>query len=129
MISLLDQPAPPTNFRVEQLARGNALLIAWKPPSLDENGQSNSFEITGYRINFDDFHKVDIIQPTDDHVILEGINPYEPHSFSICTTSKEGPSSELVTLQYTGHIPIPLRTRVTEVHVPNTCMIMSCTCR
>ena len=114
---------------MEQSVGDDALLVAWKPPSLDENGQSNGCEITGYSIYCDGFHKVDIIQPTDDHVILEGINPYEPHTLSICTTSKEGPSSELVTLQYMGHIPIPLRTRIAEVHVPNYMYDMSCTCR
>ena len=108
---------------------GDCLLLTWRSPSVDINGLTNGYVISGYSVLCDGVRKVNVTSNTT-RVLLDGINPQEPHTLSICTTTEEGPTSQLVTIQHTGYTPIvSLRPKTKEVclYVWIYCNINYCT--
>ncbi len=95
-------PSPPSQFKVEKSE--HYLLVTWRPPTLDINGRSNGYLVTGYSLICDNIpvHASKGGNQYIQQVLLEA-NTNEPHTVTICTKSEEGVVSTDETAQY---IPI-----------------------
>ena len=95
-------PAPPMALQIQRVVGRHSLLLAWKPPVMDELARSNGIPVAGYRLQVDGRDKQDLPSPHLTKALVEHLNLRKPHHFTLQTISNTGAASRPIHTNYEG---------------------------
>ncbi|XP_038071300.1 uncharacterized protein LOC119740163 isoform X1 [Patiria miniata] len=99
-------PQPPRSLTVSKVIGRHGAVVTWRPPDLDDLGQSNGLEVVGYKIFVDGRQKQFVTNAHLTKALVEGVNLRTVQSFGIQTVSATGQTSPIVSTHFEdpGHL-------------------------